>query len=164
MLFSFSQKGLHPKLSALTRSVTSCKPDVPRPTSATRLGLPAPFRRCKWMVLALKSVAWPSGGRYQRRHHTTPVWIANVCNIKESKSEQNRQNIGPYLPCGGLKGSQLPAKRQWHNPCSEAASSQGGSESYCNVFAVWICQTSWHILSLDTKLFLKGLLICNAFC
>ena len=42
----------------------------------------------------------------------------------------------PTLPCGGLKGSQLPATRQWHNPCSEAASSQGGSNSYCNVFAV----------------------------
>lgn len=59
------------------------------------------------MVLVLKSVAWPSGGRCQRRHHTTPVFCWQTFAISKSQEYTRSYKIDkiwqPYFALWGLE-------------------------------------------------------------
>lgn len=87
---------------ASRRATPTCRGPLPQHGAACQhRGLTA------LMVLVLKSVAWPSGGRCQRRHHTTPVFCWQTFAISKSQEYTRSYKIDkiwqPYFALWGLE-------------------------------------------------------------
>ena len=146
---------------ASRRATPTCRGPLPQHGAACQhRGLTA------LMVLVLKSVAWPSGGRCQRRHHTTPVFCWQTFAISKSQEYTRSYKIDKiWQPLLCLVGAWkvLNCQRQDSGTILAVRLHQVKAVQTHTVTCLQ-CSPDlpnfmiYHILSLDRKVFLKAML------